>query len=165
VIGLAGIMSGEFGIGEGKTSSKGLPPHVRRPLRASADLSGGYTGILSLCVLMVGPNYSKRSPESTLCSGWGSWEEPFRRVVRLVRLLLRHWLNLYASISEANEFVERDWISLSLGESCGLSPFTGGLPGSFADLLGTAHRLAFDKSIVSIFCFSLITTADINRKR
>ena len=66
MIGLAGIMSGEFGIGEGKTSSKGLPPHVRRPLRVSADLSGGYTGILSLCVLIVGPNYSRRSPESTL---------------------------------------------------------------------------------------------------
>jgi hypothetical protein len=121
VIGLAGIMSGEFGIREGKTSSKGLPPHVWRPLRASADLSGGYTGILSLCVLMVGPNCSKRSPESTVCSGWGSWEESLRRVIWLVRLLSRHWLNLYASISEANEFVERDWISLSLGESCGLS--------------------------------------------
>ena len=45
MIGPAGIMSGEFGIGEGKTSSKGLPPHVWRPLRASADRSGGYTGI------------------------------------------------------------------------------------------------------------------------
>lgn len=47
---------------------------------------------------------------------------------------------MYASISEANEFVERDWISLSLGESCGLSPFTGGLPGSFAGLLDTLRR-------------------------
>ena len=82
---------------------------------------------------MVGPNRSKRSPESTVGFGWGLWEESFRGVVRLVRLLSRHWLNLYASISEANEFVERDWISLSLGESCGFSHYSlvssqGGFP-------------------------------------